>query len=257
VLGSFYGVKWATDCGVDLPAGTDCSQFQINDYGHLVYVGKGNSWKEGVSKNLWGSNGTLTDAAAGTTTYNWGIPIRSILDGGITKMGNTQPDLNLSIAHDLQWRSFGMSMLFDSQWGGEIYDQTRAFACRDLRCPEADQRGIPDALKKPTAYYNRAGVYASNDNNSWFIENSDFVKLREVSLSYSLKPGTLPSFMHVGVDRAVLSLTGHNVKTWTGYPWDRPGGRLDTFLGSAAIGRIDEYTYPNFRTFGIDVELGF
>ncbi|MSR35910.1 MAG: SusC/RagA family TonB-linked outer membrane protein, partial [Gemmatimonadetes bacterium] len=49
-LGTFYGFKWATTCAGDLPAGTDCSLFQLNDDGLLVYVGKGNDYRDGVSK---------------------------------------------------------------------------------------------------------------------------------------------------------------------------------------------------------------
>ena len=125
------------------------------------------------------------------------------------------------------------------------------------RCPEADQRRKVDELKKPTAYYNRGGVYASNDNNSWFMERSDFIKLREVSLRYTVNEGSLPSFLRLGIERAAINLTGRNVHTWTGYPGTDPEVGSDTFLGSAVVGRVDEYTYPNYRSFGIDIEVVF
>jgi TonB-linked SusC/RagA family outer membrane protein len=252
-LGAFYGLKWADNCAIDLPAGTDCSEFQVNDDGLLVWVGAGNSWREGFVKDLWG-----TSAEVNGVRYNWGIPIRSILDDGLTKLGESLPDLNASLFQDFQWRNLGVSVLFDGEFGAQIYHQTRQWSCRDNRCAEADQRAKPDELKKPLAYYGAQGVYAQNTNNSWFVEDGDYVKLREVSLRYTLDGNTLPSFLgRIGVERATINLSGRNVKTWTKYPGYDPEVGKNTFGGSAAIGRIDEYFYPNYRSFGIDLELVF
>jgi hypothetical protein len=252
-LGSFYGLKWANDCKIDLPQGTDCSQFQINDDGLLVWVGQ-NNWQDGMAKKLWG---TYTEMNG--KRYYWGMQIRSLLDNSLTLLGNTQPDLNSSLFQNLQWKDLGLSVLLDGEWGGQIYNQTRAFVCQNYKCPEADQRGKPDGEKKPINYYGAIyGFYAANENNSWFIEDADYVKLRELSLRYTLNRGSLPSFIgRVGLERATINLTGRNLKTWTQYLGTDPEVGGDQFLGSAVVGRIDEYQYPNFRSVGIDVELVF
>jgi TonB-linked SusC/RagA family outer membrane protein len=252
-LGSFYGLKWANDCAIDLPSGVDCSQFQVNDDGLLVWVGPGNSWKDGFAKNLWGTTTVMRGI-----TYFWGIPIGSILDNRLTKMGKSQPDLNASLFQDFTWRNLGASFLLGGQWGAQIYNQTRAFACRDYRCPEADQAGKPEYAKKPVAYYGVPGVYARNENNTWFVEDGDFVKLREVSLRYTFEGDAIPALVgRVGLSRATVNLTGRNVKTWTKYKGFDPEVGSNSLLGSANVARIDEYFYPNFRSFGVDVELVF
>ena len=252
-LGTFYGLKWANDCAIDLKAGSDCSQFRVNDDGLLVWVGAGNSWEVGIAKNLWGTTGVVNG-----TTYQWGLPIGSLLDKRLTKLGKSQPDLNASLFQDISWKSLGLSFLLSGQWGAQIYNQTRAFACRDYRCAEADQAGKADSAKKPVSYYGGAGVYARNENNSWFVENGDFVKLREVSLRYTMEENDLPSFVgKVGLSRASINFTGRNVKTWTDYRGFDPEVGSSDLLGSANVARIDEYFYPNFRSLGIDVELTF
>jgi TonB-linked SusC/RagA family outer membrane protein len=252
-LGSFYGLKWANDCGIDLPTGVDCNQFQVNDDGLLVWVGNGNSWQDGMAKNLWGTTTVMNGV-----TYFWGIPIGSKLDNRLTKLGKSQPDLNASMFQDFSWGSFGVSALVGGQWGAQIYNQTRAFACRDYRCPEADQAGKADSEKKPVAYYGVPGVYARNENNTWFVEDGDFVKLREVSIRYTLQGDAIPALVtRVGLTRATLNLTGRNVKTWTDYKGFDPEVGSSSLLGSANVARIDEYFYPNFRSFGLDVELVF
>jgi hypothetical protein len=89
------------------------------------------------------------------------------------------------------------------------------------------------------------------------MERSDFVKLRELSLRYTVNERTLPSFLQIGIDRATINLTGRNVHTWSQFPGTDPEVGSDTFLGSAVVGRVDEYSYPNFRSFGIDIEMVF
>ena len=252
-LGTFYGLKWADDCAIDLPAGADCSQFQVNNDGLLVWVGPGNSWEDGIAKNLWGTTGLVNGKS-----YSWGLPIGSVLGNRLTKLGKSQPDLNASLFQNISWNSLALSFLLSGQWGAQVYNQTRAFACRDYRCAEADQAGKPDSEKKPVSYYGVAGVYARNENNSWFVENGDFVKLREVSLRYTIEEENLPSLVgKVGLSRASINLTGRNLKTWTDYRGFDPEVGSSDLLGSANVARIDEYFYPNFRSVGIDVELTF
>ncbi|MBI4519259.1 MAG: SusC/RagA family TonB-linked outer membrane protein [Gemmatimonadetes bacterium] len=250
-LGSFYGFKWARACG-DLPAGTDCGVFQVNDDGLLVYVGQGNSYKDGVAKSLWGTTGKVSGK-----TYPWGQPSASIVDGGFTKLGSAEPDLNVSFLQDFQWRNLGISVLFDAEFGGQIYNQTRQWGSRSA-IGSIDQRGKPLELKKPLPYYGAAGLYNRNNRNDWFVEDADFIKLRQLSLRYTFDQARLPAFMRTtGVRRATINLVGRNLKTWTGYLGHDPEVGKNTFGGSAAIGRIDEYFYPNFRQLGIDVELVF
>ncbi len=61
-IGSFYGFQFATQCA-HLPEGVDCTQFQRNDDGFLVWVGDAGSWQNGWQ--------TYTDGT-GATKYWWG-----------------------------------------------------------------------------------------------------------------------------------------------------------------------------------------
>ena len=46
-------------------------QFDVNDEGWVVPVGAGNTWRDGIAKNLWGSSVTIDG-----TAYGWGLPIQ-------------------------------------------------------------------------------------------------------------------------------------------------------------------------------------
>lgn len=255
-LGVFYGFKWIDDCSY-LPSGTDCSQFQVNDLGHLVWVGPGNSWTDGIAQGLWGTTGELDGVL-----YHWGMPIRSNdpdnPDEPLVRLGSSQPDFSASLYQDIQWRKLGLTLLLDGEFGAMVYNQTAAWACRDNVCPDADQGGKPDHLKKPIAYWGTEGVYHRNRANSYWLQNGDFVKLRELSVRYTLNNSDLPGFLSaLNINRAILNVSGRNLKTWTGYAGYDPEVGKSTFGGSAAVGRIDEYFYPNFRSFGVDLTLVF
>ncbi len=255
VLGSFYGWHYPTSCA-ELPQGTDCSQFQNNDDGYLVWVGTGNRWTEGKSKDLWGTKGTVNGV-----TYSWGLPISALNSTFTTpdvKLGDSEPDLNGSFLQNLEWKNFGLTLLFDAEVGAQVYNQTMQWRCRDGFCPMLDQAGKPDSLQKPITYYNVQGLYQNNKNNSAFTEDADYLKLRELSFRYTLQKGSMPAFLQrIGISQATINLTGRNLKTWTGYRGFDPEVGKNTFGGSAAVGRIDEYFYPNFRSLGFDIELVF
>ena len=254
-IGAYYGLHYPTSCA-ELPAGTDCSQFQVNDDGFFVYVGAGNSYTEGKSKGLWGTNGEVNGY-----TYSWGLPISHLNSSFIPPdvyLGDSEPDLNASFLQNFEWNNFGLTVLFDSEWGAQVYNQTMQWSCRDGHCAEIDQTGKPEELQKPITYYGATGVYANNKNNSYFTEDADYIKLRELSVRYTVPENQLPATLQrAGLSQATINLTGRNLKTWTDYRGFDPEVGKNTFGGSAAVGRIDEYFYPNFRSIGIDVELIF
>ena len=251
-LGSFYGFEWLTDCG-GLPTGTDCSQFDVNDDGLLVYVGRGNGYRDGIAKELWGTTGDVDGQ-----TLDWGMPIKhTLFDPERRLLGSSAPDLNLGFLQDLQYRNFGFTLLFDAEFGADIMNQTRQWGSRSA-VGSIDQAGKPDELKKPLPYYGAAFLYNRNTRNDWFVERADFIKLRELSLRYTFEGNNLPTVLQsAGFDRATINLAGRNLVTWTGYQGHDPEVGKSTFGGSAAVGRIDEYFYPNYRSIGFDVELVF
>ncbi len=254
-LGTFYGSRWANQCG-DLPSGTDCSEFQVNDDGLLVWVGSGNSYTDGISKDLWGSS-----AEVNGDSYKWGIPIKAIDSEGsnFLFMGNTTPDFNLSWSNTVRWKNLSFYTLFDGEFGADIYNQTRAYAYRDNRSGDQDQAGKSDAQKKSIDYYQV--LYNVNSNSSWFVENGTFVKIREASLRYNFDQSAVQSmFGSLGVTGMNVNLIGRNLLTFTDYKGYDPEvgtGGQGSGGGSEAIGRVDNFGYPNFRTISASLEIIF
>jgi TonB-linked SusC/RagA family outer membrane protein len=254
-LGTFYGTRWASSCS-DLPSDVQgqCDQFQVNDDGYLVWVGQGNSFRDGFSKGLWGTDGTVAG-----NTYVWGSPIAGQNEEGDTflRMGNTTPDYNVSLSSNLNWKGLQLYGLLDASIGQDTYNQTIQWSFRETRHAEADMFGTEEGLKKPVAYARH--LYHVNAVNNHFVENGSFLKLRELSLSYSLNQSMVQSLFGSVVDRVQLSVIGRNLITWDddyrGY--DPEVGFSGGDAGAAAINRVDSYQYPNFREITGAVQVVF
>ena len=93
--------------------------------------------------------------------------------------------------------------------------------------------------------------------NGWFVENGDFVKLREFSLRYSLNPDWLDAIFRGRVTGADINLIGRNLYTFTDYTGYDPEVGISSAVGSDALGRVDTYQYPNFRTISASLQLIF
>ncbi|MFQ5750703.1 MAG: SusC/RagA family TonB-linked outer membrane protein, partial [bacterium] len=257
VFGSMYGVKWMTnfnelnthDEGIHA---NSSDLFDVNDDGLLVPVGAGNTYQSG----LWG-----TEVVIDGETYDWGMPIEYIdFDdkGNITtfhKIGDVVPDFNVGLSTTFRWKGFTTYLLFDAEVGGEIYNNTRQWAYRELRHKDVDQFGKPEKLKKPIDYY--AKLYNVNAINSWFVEEGTYLKMRELNVSYAFDRSLLSSlfgdFIGRSLNRLSIGLRGRNLLTWTDYSGFDP----EVGQGNATQLRYDGFRYPNYRTFTGYVEIEF
>jgi len=250
--GSFWGTVWSTSA-TQLPSGAQdkASEFQVNDDGYLVWVGSGNSWQDGITKQLWG-----TSTSIGGATYNWGRPIQYKDETGnaLHQMGTSVPDFSYSFNGNFRFQGLSVFALFDGQSGGHIYNHTRQWAARDDGSSDNDQYGKSDATKKPTIYYR--DFYHVNAPNSWYVEDGTFLKLRELAVKYDL--ASLVDLRGVGISGLKLGIVGRNLITWTDYKgYDPEVGRTGGQTGSAVNARVDSYTYPNYRTFSFTLDMDF
>ena len=142
--------------------------------------------------------------------------------------------------------------MFDAQIGGDVYNNTRQWAARELNAGEVDQRGKIDNQKKPINYYST--LYNANAINSHYVEDASYVKFRELSLRYTFNRGQLEGVVGGFFKRISVSVIGRNLKTWTDYSGFDPEVATSA---DAGIYRYDGFGYPNFRTFTGSVELEF
>jgi hypothetical protein len=97
-------------------------------------------------------------------------------------------------------------------------------------------------------------LYNGLSANDYFVEDGSYVKLRELSASYTF---ATPMLARIGLDRYAsgvkIALIGRNLFTWTDYTGFDP----EVTSGNDFNFRIDGFRYPNFRTLTGQVEIQF
>ena len=241
-LGVMYGQAFATSTA-HLPEGAAATdEFQVNDDGLLVWVGSGGSYRDGQ----WGTTGTVDG-----TVYDWGMPVLRRDAAGtalITRIGDGNPDFRFGISNSVRWRFLSFYGLVDAQRGGQVYNRTKQRMYQYFRSGDVDQAGVPEELKKTTDYY--TDLYNGNTVNQWFVEDASYVKLRELSLRVEAPESWRRPLGSFGAERLALSLVGRNLVTWTDY------SGFDPEVGTP-LERVDNFAYPQFRTFTAAVEVAF
>jgi TonB-linked SusC/RagA family outer membrane protein len=267
-LGTFYGRSFITRCS-QLPSNfqSQCGEgraFQRNDDGFIVWVGEGNSWRDGITKNLWQAQLSGDVSPYPGVAMNWGMPIilRDPETGSARQvaLGHALPDYQLSMSHNVTFKRFSFYGLLQGAFGQSVWNQARHWSLLDLISQEVDQVGKGVDRAKPLGYYWRAappdqaglgGLYDLLAPSSHTVEDASFMKLREASISYRF--GSIGGF-----GDWTASVVGRNLKTWTDYKgFDPEVGISGGQASSAAINAVDAFTFPNLRTFTFSLSTSF
>ncbi len=264
-FGNMYGRYLVVSCS-ELPTDfqSQCGPgraFQRNSDGFVVWVGEGNNTGMGISDNLW-QTALADDDAPWGFGLNWGTPIvlRDEETGAarVMKIGNALPDWRLGISQTLTWRRFSLYGLLDGVFGRDVWNQGRAWALLDYMAHDTDQAARSVQEAKPVGYYWRGkefgglgGLYDGLGANNFNTESADYLKLRELSLSYRF--GQIGGF---GDWQA--SLIGRNLFTITDYTgFDPEVGLAGGQASSGIINAIDAFTFPNLRTITFSLQTSF
>ncbi len=260
LLGTMYGNLFITDAS-QLPGGTDASYFDVNDDGYLVAVGQGNTYTSGTGPDgmvgtdddLWG-----TSVDVGGVSYRWGIPIKyydEVEETAIVEIANAVPDFNLGVNTTLNYKGIGIYMLWGAQVGGDVYNFTKQWSYRDGRAADQDQGGKAEGDKKSITYYEV--LYDATARNSHYVEDATYIKLRELSVGYTFNRRQLQNVFGNSVHSISISIIGRNLLTFTDYTGFDPEVGSTAEFGDATLGRVDNFSYPPYRTYRAKLEIQF
>ena len=166
-----------------------------------------------------------------------GLPIWLDKDGKQTKtfsldhrvlVGKVLPDFSGGINSDIQYKGFELRSLWTFVSGGNIYDGSAKYqnvgnnwnVRRDL----LDRWTKPGDVAKYPRLTNNVTNYpglGTNDNynSTMFLYDASFVRLRELSLGYSIPQSLLK---RTPFTTAKVSLSGYNLLTFSKYPGADP-----------------------------------
>ncbi len=215
--------------GLNLPL----SAFSVNEFGHVIVT---------ANENQPG----LVNAGGEQAIRRWDANTNQLAVGLI---GDTNPDFNMGFRNTLTYKNFRLYALVDMQIGGDVYNYTRQFLYFNDRHADLDTFG---AAGQQSSYANASStIYNGAAPIDYFVEDGSFAKLREVSLSYTIDSDILGP--KIPIEAIQLTLSGRNLYTWTSYSGYDP----EVALSGSPIFRLDEFSFPNFRTFAGSVQITF
>ncbi len=180
-------------------------------------------------------------------------------DGVITPAEVTVGDSAEYIGPSLPTREFSLSTtvnllrrvrlqaLLDHKGGHKLVNITRMNRCTATNavCPE---RHLPDASLRSQA---EVAAYLQVQSLAGFIEDADFWKLREVSVTFTAPDAWARAFRGRSAN---LTLAARNLHTWTKYSGLDPEV---SWQGQTNFSAGDGATLPAFRMFVARIDLSF
>ncbi len=220
-------------------------------------------WGYGWKKNCVAADPCFKEVAEGTRLIgNDGYPIRSDEQ---RNLGTVMPDWMGSLTNELRYGPVAVSGFLDMRKGGRIINFETQYEVNNGRSILTNDRytwtveqginintGKPNTVRlfKDQDYY---PLIFGFDRHEMQIEPADFVKLREISLSYRL-PDKFAN--RASLQNASLYATGRNLYTWSKFSSGDPEG--DVYQGTNAGGQyFRQFPEPQTRSLLIGVRSTF
>ena len=197
-------------------------------------------------------------------------------------IGNSQRDFAIGMQNRFTYKSWTLSAGLDWKQGGEMFSESKYlayFTGNGIETTYNDRNGfiIPNSVNEvntsgsisyvenTTPIYAQTGAgkgtitaFYNSQNNSIiskeFIVDKTFVRLRDVSITYSL-PNKL--LKNTGISNLSLSLYGKNLALWTPDENAYIDPEISTF-GTGVVGEFGEsFGTPSQRVYGTTLKLTF
>lgn len=210
---------------------------------------------------VWGYN-KKTDGN-GNVVFNTasGYAVR----GDLEKLGNGIPPLTMGITNNFKYKNFSLNILIDGKFGSVVYSNMYQYAYR-FGLPKETLPGretgvtvtgvTPEGAPFTKTWEKKdVDTYYDNDKNytGIFTFNNDFVKLRQVILSYNLNVSKM-SFLKL--QSASVSLVGRNLLLL--YK-DKRNNYFDpesSYTNGNAQG-LEAFGVPRTRSLGVNLTVKF
>lgn len=152
-----------------------------------------------------------------------------------TIIGNPNPDFIYSFNTSVRYKQFDLSAQLYGVYGNDVFDLQKMTPSRLVQRWSVDN---------PTNEYPRANSSRGYRASDFFITDGSFLRLQNITLGYTVRPGVIP---HVASCRVYLS--ANNLYTFTKF-----NTGYDPEMGENGI---NTGAYPRPRAFSLGVNIGF
>ncbi len=174
------------------------------------------------------------------------------------EVGKALPDFTGGFSSTLQYKNFTLFANLAFQYGNDIYNFTRVFMDNDGHEPYYNNmkpKSSWSRWEKPGDNATHPSMQQnalSKEPSSRYLEDGSFVKLRTVSLSYSLPQRWIKS---INIQNLSVGLGATNLYTYTQFWGQDPEVTLKQQAWS--MPGVSDFKYPNNRQFLFNVNIKF
>ena len=174
-----------------------------------------------------------------------------------TIIGSAFPDFIWGLNNSFSYRGIELGIFINASHGADIYNLSR----QRVASLNTGSNQLRDVYNNRT-YRNEEGSWvftdtpkASNNNrlraSDRFIEDGSFIRLQNVSLSYTFPKALI---QRVRLRSARLFVSGQNLLLWSDYQGYDP--EVNRIQGNDTEVGIDDGAYPNVRSITVGAKLG-
>lgn len=183
-----------------------------------------------------------------------------VYKGNVGRIGDVTPDYTANLRTTFNYKTFSLTALFDTKQGNDVLNFNYWDMALNGTAEVTENRGstfVFPGVNVNTGEPNTQEIVRDQDyyiNHWWpvyenYVEDGSYIKLRQLSLSYSLPASLMESLPLKGV---TLSATGRNLLIWTDFSMGDPEGNI---LGdSNAQGFYHEVT-PSTRSYSFSINV--
>lgn len=166
-------------------------------------------------------------------------------------LGNGLPKFIFGMTNNFNYKGFDLSVFIQGVQGNKILNETR----KSMETSDPSDNLLRTVIQgawrtdKPSNSLPSIRQWRSTGTDSFYIEDGSFVRLKNVSLGYTIpfKPGW--------IKRARAYVSAQNLITWTKYRGFDP--EVNSNFSSNTQYGLDSYAYPAARTYTIGANLSF
>ncbi|WP_411031372.1 SusC/RagA family TonB-linked outer membrane protein [Spongiimicrobium sp. 3-5] len=175
-------------------------------------------------------------------------------------IGSPNPDVIAGFSSTLDYKGLDFSFTFQGQWGADLYNEAGQY----------QESGFGNGLDNQDVFiYNnrwqnpgditdvpQARLFIDNGHSAStrFLQNADFIRLRNLTIGYSLPPQVLE---RMGLSRVRIYLSGLNLLTITDYRGYDPESSFDDFNNPNVNAGSTFYSAPPARVYTVGLNLSF
>jgi TonB-dependent starch-binding outer membrane protein SusC len=219
--------------------------------------------REGVPLGGYWYRVPLRDASGAPVVYTHTNNVRYLVTTDTAVyIGTPTPTREISLSNTFTvMRNLRLFVLLDHKGGHHLFNYREYNRCaQNANCPRRHDPALmsnaDSVIWRSTTSIPKASADAGNiagaqaPLGAW-IEKADFVKLRDLSLSYTVPSDWVRRF---GASSATFTVAGRNLALWSDYSGMDP--EVNGY-GNRSFARFDGFPVPNLRRWSTAVNLSF